>query len=181
MKITRKLICLFLIITTLLGFGILDLGFASEYILSPSDLLEIHIIGQKDLDTKQTISPDGTISLPLIGIVTAQGQTRRDFNKYLTTEFSKYIKNPQVVVYLTPRSIYVIQHNLKDNTWEVKEAKSIEEARALVGKDYTGEIKYGDTITVDVGKQPDWWEDNWYKVVTGIAVVVGIYATLHTR
>ncbi len=160
------------------AFGIRHSAFASEYTLAPNDQLEVKIIGQKDLDTKQAIAPDGTISLPLLGRVTAQGQTLSDFNDYLSTQFAKYIKNPQVVVYLTPRPIYVIQHDVKKNTWDIKEAKSIEEARALAGKNYAGEIKYGDTITVDVSKQPDWWESNWYKVITGTAVVVGIYATV---
>jgi protein involved in polysaccharide export with SLBB domain len=31
---------------------------ASEYVLAPNDQLEIKIIGQSDLDTKQTIAPD---------------------------------------------------------------------------------------------------------------------------
>ncbi|MFH1683982.1 MAG: hypothetical protein ABIA67_03780, partial [Candidatus Margulisiibacteriota bacterium] len=70
-------------------------------------------------------------------------------------------------------------HDIKKNTWDVKEAKSIEEARALAGKDYSGDINYGDIITTETGKGPDWWEDNWYKVLTGTAVAVGIYATLN--
>lgn len=154
--------------------------FAAEYILAPSDQLEVRIIGQKDLDTKQSIAPDGTISLPFLGRVTAQGQTLKGFDQYLTAEFTKYLSKPsQVVVYLTPRPSYVIQHNVKNNTWDVKEAKSVDEARALAGKDYTGHISNGDIVSVEVGQKPDWWEGNWYKVLTGAAVAVGIYATLH--
>lgn len=153
--------------------------YAADYTLAPSDQLEVKIIGQKDLDTKQMITPDGTISLPFLGRVTAQGQTLSGFNSYLSTEFAKYIKSPQVVVYLTPRPSYVIQHNVKNNTWDVKEAKSVDEARALAGRDYTGRISNGDIVSVEVGQKPDWWEGNWYKVLTGAAVAVGIYATLH--
>ena len=151
---------------------------AADYILAPNDQLEVKIIGQKDLDTKQAIAPDGTISLPLLGRVTAQGQTLSGFNDYLSAEFAKYIKSPQVVVYLTPRPTYVIQHDVKKNVWDVKEAKSIDEARALAGKNYTGRISNGDIVSVEVGQKPDWWEDNWYKVLTGTAVAVGIYATV---
>jgi polysaccharide export outer membrane protein len=152
---------------------------AFEYTLAPNDQLEIKIISQKDMDTKQTIAPDGTIALPFLGRIQAQGKTLNEFQAYLTTEFAKYVDKPQLVVYLTPRSIYVIQHNLKTNLSEVKEAKSITEAKAFAGEDYTKEIKYGDVITVDVGLQPDWWENNWYKVLTGTAVVVGIVTTLN--
>jgi hypothetical protein len=158
---------------------------AAEYVLAPSDQLEVKIIGQKDLDTKQAIAPDGTISLPLLGRVTPQGQTLSGFNSYLSAEFGKYIKSPQVVVYLTPRPIYVIQHDAKKNLWDVKEAKSVDEARAYLGQTTsdigprTLDIKNGDIVSVEVGQKPDWWEDNWYKVLTGTAVAVGIYATLH--
>ncbi|MFA5893984.1 MAG: polysaccharide biosynthesis/export family protein [Candidatus Margulisiibacteriota bacterium] len=174
----KKPICLFL------AFWLLFSGYclpvlAAEYTLAPSDQLEVRIIGQKDLDTKQSIAPDGTISLPFLGRVTAQGQTLAGFNNYLSVEFAKYIKSPQVVVYLTPRPIYVIQHDYKKNVWDVKEANSVDEARALAGMNYTGRISNGDIVSVEVGQKPDFWEDNWYKVLTGTAVAVGIYATMH--
>ena len=169
----------YLVIISLLSPLIGSLAYAYEYTLATNDLLEVKILNQKDMDTKQTIAPDGTIALPFLGRVQAQGKTLNEFQTYLTTEFAKYVDKPQLVVYLTPRSIYVIQHNLKTNLSEVKEAKSITEAKAYAGEDYTKEIKYGDVITVDVGDQPDWWENNWYKVLSGTAVAVGIYATLN--
>ena len=175
----KKLISIILIIILHLTFVIGHLSFADEYLLAPNDTLEIRIVGQKDLDTKQAIAPDGSISLPLLGRVTAQGQTLKGFNNSLSSEFAKYIKNPQVVVFLTQRPIYVIQHDIKKNTWDVKEAKSVDEARALAGGNYTSEIKQGDIVSVEIGQKPDWWEDNWYKVLTATAVTVGIYATLH--
>ena len=168
----------YLVIASLLSPMIASLAYAFEYTLATNDLLEVKILNQKDMDTKQTITPDGTIALPFLGRVQAQGKTLTEFQAYLTTEFAKYVDKPQLVVYLTPRSIYVVQHDIKKNTWDVKEAKSIPEAKAFAGEDYTKEIKYGDVITVDVGLQPDWWENNWYKVLTGIAVAVGIYETL---
>jgi len=175
----KKSICSFLIILFLSSsFGLKNSAFAADYYLAPSDILEIKIIGQKELDTRQAIAPDGTVSLPLLGRVTAQGQTLKGFNEQLSAEFAKYIKNPQVVVYLTPRPIYVIQHDLRKNTWDVKEARSVDEARALAGRDYAEEIRAGDVVSVEVGKKADWWEDNWYKVLTGVAVAVGMYTTL---
>ena len=61
----------------------------------------------------------------------------------------------------------------------MKEAKSVNEARALAGRNYTGRISNGDIVSVEVSEKPDWWESNWYKVITGTAIVVGIYVTLH--
>jgi hypothetical protein len=173
----RKLVVCF-VIMSLLSPLIGSLAYAYEYTLATNDLLEVKILNQKDMDTKQTIAPDGTIALPFLGRVQAQGKTLNEFQAYLTIEFAKYVDKPQLVVYLTPRSIYVVQHDLKKNTWDVKEAKNIEEARAYAGKDFKGDIKYGDIINVNVSEEPDWWENNWYKVLTGAAVAVGIYETL---
>lgn len=175
----KKFISVILIIILHLTFVIGNLSFASEYILAPNDQLEIKVINHKDFDTKQSIAPDGSISLPLIGRITAQGQTLNSFDKYLAAEFSKYIDKPQVVVYLTPRPTYVIQHDVRKNTWDVKEAKSVDEAKALAGRDFTGQISNGGIVSVEVSQKADFWEDNWYKVLTATAVAVGIYATLH--
>jgi len=177
----KKSTSVFLLIVFIHSFVICNWSFAiaQEYILAPNDQLEIKVINHKDFDTKQAIAPDGSISLPLIGRITAQGQTLDNFDKYLTAEFSKYVDKPQIVVYLTPRPIYVIQHDVRKNTWDVKEAKSVDEAKALAGRNYTGQISNGDIVSVEVSEKPDFWEQNWYKIITGTAVVVGIYATLH--
>ena len=174
----KKLISSLLVFSFL--FSILSFSVSAEsYTLAPGDALEVKIIGQSKFDTKQAIAPDGKINLPLLGRVAVSGYTMDKLTEYLNEEFALYLVKPQVVIYLTPRPIYIIQHDVKKNTWEVKEAKSIEEARALAGKDYKGEIKHGDIITVEVSKKADFFEDNWYKVITATAVLAGIYATLN--
>ncbi len=55
------------------------------------------------MDTKQTIAPDGTISLPFLGRVQPQGKTLSEFQTYLTTELAKYVNKPQLVVYLNAK------------------------------------------------------------------------------
>jgi len=174
----KRIISVILIINyILLGFG--QMGVAAEYVLGPNDQLEINVISQPDLTTRQVVTPDGTISLPVIGRIKVEGLTLRQLDEYLTSEFTKYIEKPKVIVYLTARPIYIIQHDVKKNTWDVKEAKSIDEAKALAGRNYAGEIKQGDIVSVEVSEKPDWWENNWYKVLTGTAVAVGIYATFN--
>jgi len=179
----KKSICLLLITCFLLSFSLLPAN-AGEYILAPGDTLDIKIIGKKDLNTKQTIAPDGTISIPFLGRVEAQGQTLKEINTNLKSAFSKYIANAQVVVFLTPRPIYIIQHDVKKNVWDVKKAKSVDEARAYLGPPDKGDnrglaIQHGDIVSVDVSRKPDFFEANWYKIITAGAVLVGIYATLN--
>ena len=161
------------------------LSLADEYRLAPGDVLEVKIVGQDKLDTKQTITPDGTISLPMLGRLIASGLTLKQLDSVLASGFSKYINKPQVVVYLTPRPIYVVQHDQGKNTWDVKEAKSVAEAQAYMGSSTsdighrTSDIGHGQVISVEAGNKPDWWEQNWYKIITATAVIAGVYATVH--
>jgi protein involved in polysaccharide export with SLBB domain len=174
----KKFISFCLIITLL--FSLIPKPiFAEEYILAPQDTIELQVINDKTLNTKQTIAPDGTISLGLVGRIKAEGQSLSGLQIFLEKEYTKYIKAPQIVLMLEPRPIYIVWHDISKNTWEVKTAKSITEAKALAGKNYTGEIKYGDTINIEISQEKDWFEANWYKVLTATAVVVGIYGTVH--
>lgn len=151
---------------------------AAPYRLAPDDQIEVKILNQSELTTKQIITPDGLVSLPLIQIQKLDGLTISEAHVSLTKAYSKYIKNPQIIITLDVRPIYVVLHNIEKNTWEIKTAKSIPEARAYAGGNYSGTINHGDIITVSIGKEPNFWEDNWYKVLSGAALAVGIYAAV---
>jgi hypothetical protein len=193
-------------VITVLVFVICNFSFAiaDEYRLGPYDTLDISVLNHSELAAKATITPDGQISLPLLGFVEVQGKTLRGLDEFLTQQYSAYIKEPRLVINLTPKPIYIIQHDRKKNDWTVKSAKSVDEARAYMGNasplsrgdvlsdpERSGElveprvegeskdrgVEHGGVYKVDSGKQPDWWEDNWYKVLTATAVVVGVIST----
>jgi hypothetical protein len=194
----KKLISILLLVIFNLSFVIpslsRDLSLADvypehsreEYRLGAYDTIELGVVNHPELAIKQTISPDGKASLPLLGVVSAEGQTLQSFQKLLTDNYSAYIDNPQITINLTPKPIYVVQYDLKKDTWEVKMAKSIDEARAYAdlapsvveGLDPTLTVEHGNVYKVTMSKKPDFFEDNWYKVLTGAAVLVGIYSTV---
>lgn len=149
----------------------------AEYIIGPYDTLDIQILNHSELSAKATITPDGQISLPLLGFVEVQGKTLRSLDSFLTEQYSAYIQDPHLVINLTPKPIYVVQYDRKKLEWDVKTAKSVDEAKAFAGPNQLATIEYGGVYKVDSGKQPDWWEDNWYKVLTATAVVVGVIST----
>jgi hypothetical protein len=43
--------------------------------VAPSDVIQIHILNQPDLDTQVRVAPDGTISFPYVGRFRAEGLT----------------------------------------------------------------------------------------------------------
>ena len=198
----RNYLALFLLFTLTLFTSIK----ASDYILQPQDTVEIRVIGHDELTLKQDITPDSTLSVPLVGRISVAGKTLQSVDDTLKTEFSKYLKSPNVVVILTPKKpetppasmIYVVLYDVGKQTWEVKKTESVAEARAYLGNqpfdiqrttaegsatNITGTLATailpGDVVTVRIGKEPDFWEQNWYKVLTGASVILGIYNALH--
>ncbi|MCX5726350.1 MAG: polysaccharide biosynthesis/export family protein [Candidatus Saganbacteria bacterium] len=148
------------------------------YTLSPGDYLEVQILNHQELNTKQEIGPNGKIALPFLGRVTVAGMTLSKMELYVQTALGKYIDKPNVVVYLTPRPIYVVQHYLKTDAWVFRKATTIDEARAYAGEAYKNPIHYGDVINVNVGTTPSWWDNNWVAIITATAVITGIAVSL---
>ncbi len=171
----------------------------AAYLLQPKDTLDIHIVGHDELNTKQAITPDGSISLPLLGRLFVQDQTMSQLDVTLQTGFSKFIKLPQVTAILIPNSegknkadlpIFVVVHDLKKDSVEVKSTKSVSEAYSWVsGRAFqifrdgkvtqNVEILPGDSLVVGYSKAPDFFEENWYKLLTAAGVVTGIWLGLH--
>jgi len=140
-------------------------------LLCPGDTLEIDIINNPELNTKQIITPEGSISIPQIGRIVVKDLTLTELDTFLLTELSKYYEKPIFSVFLTPRSIYVVQYDMSDQTSQVVEASNPSEATALMGG-ATNTLNYGDVVTVNIGRAPAFWEDNWYKLLTGVGIVI---------
>jgi hypothetical protein len=43
----------------------------------------------------------------------------------------------------------------------------------------TGNLQAGDSLLVSYSKAPDFFEENWYKLLTAMGIVTGIYLGLH--
>lgn len=239
-------------------------NFAANYAVTIGDILDIQVLNRKELDTKQPIAPDGTISLPLVGRIAVQDKTLAQLDTLFKQLFAKYIENPQVtVVVISPKSktvqqdsnkdiylvirdtvkdtvevktvktpqeakawmlagkttptqdpqpgdiiqieigakilpIYIVFYDLNKNTYDLKKVPTVQEAKAwlfasgsifnilrptgsttLLNTTATVEqIEPGDIIQTSMGKRPDFLEDNWYKLLTGAGVVIGLYNSL---
>jgi polysaccharide biosynthesis/export protein len=70
----------------------------SAYRLGPGDQLQITVVDYKDFTGPQTVLPDGTITLPAVGHVTAANRTPEQFAVELTRQLRRYLKNPVVTV-----------------------------------------------------------------------------------
>jgi polysaccharide export outer membrane protein len=73
----------------------------SDYRVGPQDLIEISVFQVPDLSRAVRVNSGGQISLPLIGVVQAGGQTVQELEKTLAAKLSeKFLQNPQVTVFV---------------------------------------------------------------------------------
>jgi len=73
----------------------------SDYVIGKEDLLELGVFEQPDLTRTVRVSGDGTISLPLLGVVPLAGLSTKQAEEKLRELLSdKYLTDPQVWVFV---------------------------------------------------------------------------------
>jgi polysaccharide biosynthesis/export protein len=75
--------------------------------LSPGDLVRVTFPGAPDLNTVQKIRPDGRISLPLVGEVTAAGRHPADLQEEISELYQPHLQLKEVFVSLESLSVPV--------------------------------------------------------------------------
>ncbi|HSI09989.1 MAG: polysaccharide biosynthesis/export family protein [Rariglobus sp.] len=85
---------------------------ALDYVLQPSDLLNVQIFQEENLKRDVRVSQEYSITLPLIGKVDVKGKTLRQAEELIRQLYDRdYLVNPQVnvvVVEYSKRSVNVI-------------------------------------------------------------------------
>lgn len=79
-----------------------------DYIIGPEDVLEITVWRNQDLSKVVAVRPDGRISLPLIGDVTAVGRTAAQLADEIAAKLKEYKENPQVSIVVKEVNSYAI-------------------------------------------------------------------------
>ncbi len=72
----------------------------TEYVIGPTDVLDISVWKEPEISRTVTVRPDGKISLPLAGEVEASGQTPVQLQTTISDRLTKFITNPGVTVLL---------------------------------------------------------------------------------
>jgi len=80
----------------------------TDYLLGPEDVLEITVWRNVDLSKTVTVRPDGKISLPLIGDVSAVGKTTVQLADEISGKLKEYKENPQVTILVKEVNSYAI-------------------------------------------------------------------------
>ena len=114
----------------------------NNYILQPQDVLKVFVFQHEDLNKQMEavqVSPEYTISLPLVGSIDLRTKTTRQAEQIIRDAFDRdYLVNPQVsviVVKYSERSVNVLGQVGKPDRVPFPQEKSLTiiEAIALAG------------------------------------------------
>ena len=68
----------------------------TPYILGPGDTMFIAFIGIEMFSTNYTVSPDGFLNLPEIGLINVEGKTLQNLKKILIEKYEEVLFNPEI-------------------------------------------------------------------------------------
>ena len=79
-----------------------------EYIIGPEDVLEITVWRNQDLSKVVAVRPDGRISMPLIGDVTAVGRTPSQLTDEIASRLKEFKENPSIAIVVKEVNSYAV-------------------------------------------------------------------------
>ncbi|MBU0951791.1 MAG: SLBB domain-containing protein [Elusimicrobia bacterium] len=109
----------------------------SNYKIETGDVLSISVRPAKELSQESAVKPDGTISMPLIGNISAQGATIEELTQFIEKGLSVYVTSPKVSIGMKSfnrRQVFIMG--------EVNRPGSIE---------YRSQLRLYDSITIAGG------------------------------
>ena len=107
----------------------------AAYQLGTGDQLRIIVFGEEDLSGEFQVDDTGAVSIPLVGDVTARGQTLRSFEAAVRDKLTEgYLKDPRVSVQvLNYRPFYIIGEVENDGEYPFVSGMHVLNAVAVAG------------------------------------------------
>jgi polysaccharide export outer membrane protein len=108
----------------------------SSYKIGPNDILNIFVWKEVDLTRDVTVMPDGKITFPLIGEMTAQGLTASELKKAITDKLQNYVTAPEVTVIVREsrsQMIYAIGKVMRPGPYPLAPGMTVMQALSAAG------------------------------------------------
>jgi polysaccharide export outer membrane protein len=99
-----------------------------DYVIGEGDTLQISVWGEKDLSLAVKVRPDGKITLPALGEVTAANTTARNLQTILTGNLKGIVKNPIVTVIVTEitnNKVYIFGGGVKSGVYSLAQRTTL--------------------------------------------------------
>ena len=129
----------------------------AEYVIGPEDVLGINFWRDTDMTGDVTVRPDGRITLPLIGDISATGLTPEALKERITKAAARLIEDPGVTVVvraINSRKVFITGEVTTPNAYPLSRELTVMQLITLAG----GLSEYADKkkITIlrtEAGKQ----------------------------
>ena len=113
-------------------------AFAADagYRINKGDKLKIDVWQEENLHAEVMVTPDGTISFPMVGTVEAAGKTVDELQTFLRERLEEYIPGPEVIVSLLTvdgNLIYVIGEVTRPGPYMMAKNLDVMQALSMAG------------------------------------------------
>ena len=108
----------------------------SEFKLGPDDVIEVFVYKESELSPTVVVRPDGKISLPLIGELSASGKSAVELQKEVAQRLAQYISQPTVNVIVkevNSAKVSVLGEVKTPGMYKIKDRATVLDAVALAG------------------------------------------------
>lgn len=107
-----------------------------EYRIGPGDVIRVAVFGNNDLSSRVTVRPDGRITLPLLGEISATGKTVNEVTREITEGYRRFVQDARVAVVIEEvhsYRIFVLGKVTRPGEFESRTPLTITQAMALAG------------------------------------------------
>jgi polysaccharide export outer membrane protein len=108
----------------------------SSYVIGADDVLAINVWKEPDVSRSVPVRSDGKISLPLVGELTAGGQTPLQLEQEITRRLANYISEPEVTVIVQDsksQRINILGMVVRPGTYMLTGSATVLDAIAMAG------------------------------------------------
>ncbi|MDF0643611.1 MAG: polysaccharide biosynthesis/export family protein [Nitrospira sp.] len=108
----------------------------TEFLIGPEDVLVVTVWRNQDLSKEVIVRPDGKISLPLVGDITAAGLTAQDLSKQVADKLAEYMSTPTVSVQvkeINSYHVFVVGEVAKPGKYVLKSFASVIQGISYAG------------------------------------------------
>ena len=109
---------------------------SAPYRIGADDVLTVSVWHEPDLSRTVPVRPDGQISLPLVGDITAAGKTAIELQGEVRAALAKFVKDPEVNVIVSDirsQKINVIGEVTRPGTFPLTQSMGVLDAVAQAG------------------------------------------------
>ena len=155
------------------GGGAVGMVVGNNYVLKPSDVIEIQVYQEQDLDKTVRIEGDGTVALALVDKVKVAGMTVAEGKSLITDLYNRdYLVDPQIsvlVVSFSPKVVRILGSVNRPGVVEIPPDRDMtltEAIAAVNGITRLGNPKALKIKRVDQDGRSRQMEVNFSKIVT---------------